>query len=163
MDTWIENYNAPSIDKTQQNYENLSGRIENGETILEFSRKRSTNDEYDLPFTDEQCLHFMYIVKGGSFHGINKKIRKHEQLPIVSAQKICIINNGEEEEVTTPLPPRLFYDVEVKLVGIGKNYRAPSPGSQDFEDISNKITESFTPALKKVLGFHQLRLDQLQK
>lgn len=94
MDTWIENYNAPSIDKTRQNYENLSGRIENGETILEFSRKRSTNDEYDFSFTNEQCLHLMYIVKGGSFNGINKKIRKHEQLPIVSAQKICIINNG---------------------------------------------------------------------
>lgn len=69
----------------------------------------------------------------------------------------------EEEGATTPSPPRLFYDVEVRLVNLGDGYRAPLPGSPDFEDISNTIAGSFSPALAKVPGFHQLKLSELRK
>lgn len=43
MDTWINGYSSPKLDDRQDIY-NASGRIEKGVTILEFSRKRMSND-----------------------------------------------------------------------------------------------------------------------
>lgn len=93
MDTWINGYNSPALDSSQDIY-NFSGRIENGETTLKFSRKRFTKDIRDLSFTDEQCLYLMFPVKGGTFNPVNKKIRKHEFVPIISAQKVCMKSCG---------------------------------------------------------------------
>jgi hypothetical protein len=69
----------------------------------------------------------------------------------------------EDEDATTPSPARLFYDIEVRLVNLGDGYKAPLPGSLDFQDISNTISGSFSPALEKVPGFHQLNLSELRK
>lgn len=65
--------------------------------------------------------------------------------------------------MTTPAPPRLFYDVEVKLVNLGEGFKAPLPGSPDFEDVSNTITENFEPSLVKLPGYYKLRLDEIRK
>jgi hypothetical protein len=32
----------------------------------------------------------MFPVRGGMFHSVNKKIRKHEIIPSVSGDRICI-------------------------------------------------------------------------
>ena len=95
MDTWINGYNSPVLDPSQDIF-NFSGRIENGETTLKFSRKRATKDNRDLDFNDDQCLYLMFPVKGGTFNPVNKKIRKHETVPVVSAQKVCIKSCGIE-------------------------------------------------------------------
>jgi len=44
----------------------------------------------DISFTDDQCFYFMFPVRGGAFNSVNKKIRKHETEPSVSAERICI-------------------------------------------------------------------------
>lgn len=44
MDTWINGYSPPRLDD-RQDISNASGRIEKGVTILEFTRKRMSNDE----------------------------------------------------------------------------------------------------------------------
>lgn len=44
MDTWINGYASPRLDDRQDIY-NASGRIEKGLTILDFRRKRVSNDE----------------------------------------------------------------------------------------------------------------------
>lgn len=93
MDTWISGYSNPLLDSSQDIF-NASGYIKDGETTLRFSRKRSTKDNRDLSFTDEQCLYLMFPVKGGAFNPVNKKIRKHETVPIVSAEKVCIKSCG---------------------------------------------------------------------
>lgn len=98
MDTWISGYNAPLLDPSQDVY-NISGRIENGVTTLEFSRKRVTKDSKDLSFTDDHCLYMMFPVKGGSFNPINKKIRKHDANPVVSSDRICIKSCGLEGNI----------------------------------------------------------------
>lgn len=95
MDTWINGYNPPVLDSSQDIF-NSQGRIENGETTLTFSRKRATKDPRDLSFSDDQCLYLMFPVKGGTFNPVNKKIRKHDLVPIVSAQKLCIKSCGNE-------------------------------------------------------------------
>lgn len=45
MDTWINGYGAPKLDVRQDIIGTPSGRIEYGVTILEFDRKRVSNDE----------------------------------------------------------------------------------------------------------------------
>ena len=43
MDTWINGYSPPKLDERQDIF-NASGKIDNGVTILEFTRKRNTKD-----------------------------------------------------------------------------------------------------------------------
>lgn len=93
MDTWISGYNAPLLDPSQDVY-NMSGRIEDGVTTLKFSRKRVTKDSKDFSFTDDHCLYMMFPVKGGIFNAVNKKIRKHEIIPFLSSERICIKSCG---------------------------------------------------------------------
>lgn len=95
MDTFIRGYNAPLLDSSQDVY-NISGRIENGVTTLKFSRKRETKDNMDLSFADDHCLYMMFPLKGGAFNPINKKIRKHDEIPIVFPERICIKSCGTE-------------------------------------------------------------------
>lgn len=160
----MSGYNAPLLDPSQDIY-NSSGRIENGATTLRFSRKRITKDNRDLSFTDDHCLYMMFPVKGGIFNPVNKKIRKHDSVPVVSAERICIRSCGSEEveEQTTPAPPRLHYDIEVKLVNLGDGFVAPAQGSPDFEVISNTISDSFGPVFEKLPGYYQVRLDELRR
>lgn len=95
MDTWISGYNAPLLDPSQDIY-NTGGSKVDGVTTLKFSRKRITKDNRDLSFTDDHCLYMMYPVKGGIFNAVSKKIRKHDAVPIVSAERICIKSCGLE-------------------------------------------------------------------
>ncbi|XP_078043273.1 DOMON-like domain-containing protein nahoda isoform X2 [Augochlora pura] len=164
MDTWISGYNAPLLDPSQDIY-NTGGSKADGVTTLRFSRKRVTKDNKDLSFTDDHCLYMMYPVKGGVFNAVNKKIRKHDAVPVISSERICIKSCGDEEleDMTTPAPPRLHYNVEVKLVNLGDGFTAPTPGSSDFEVISNTISDSFGPVFENLPGYYQLRLNELQK
>lgn len=93
MDTWITGYTQPLLDSSQ-NIFNMSGRIVDGVTSLSFARKRITDDPRDLSFTDDKCLFMMFPVRGGAFNSVNKKIRKHEVVPTVSTERICIKSCG---------------------------------------------------------------------
>ncbi len=127
MDTWINGYSSPLLDNSQDIY-NASGRINDGVTTLTFSRKRTSSDtkvgtylylfapedsknlsnldifSQDFSFTDDKCLYLIYPVKGGEFHAVNKKIRKHESIPVVSSQRVCIRNcpAGMNSELLLP-------------------------------------------------------------
>lgn len=94
MDTWISGYTQPFLDGSQDIY-NTNGKLQDGVTTLSFTRKRVSNDERDLSFTDDTCLYMMFPVKGGAFNSVNKKIRKHEVIPSISSEKICIKSCGD--------------------------------------------------------------------
>lgn len=98
MDTWISGYTQPLLDASQ-NIFNMSGRIVDGVTTLFFSRKRNTHDPKDLAFTNDHCLYMMFPVRGGAFNSVNKKIRKHEVVPVVSTNRICIRSCGGGEYI----------------------------------------------------------------
>ncbi|XP_066143136.1 uncharacterized protein [Euwallacea fornicatus] len=164
MDTWITGYTQPFLDASQNIY-NTSGRIINGVTTLSFSRKRMTNDPKDLAFTDEQCLFMMFPVRGGAFNSVNKKIRKHEAVPVVSAERICIRSCGNDEVYdyqTTTEVPGLSYTVEVKLIELGENFVAPKPGSVQYHDLSNSISNNIGPVFKGLAGFRRVLVDDLR-
>lgn len=159
MDTWINGYSAPQLDATQNIY-NISGSSVNGVTTLEFVRKRATNDEQDHSFTDEHCLHMMFITKGGAFNAVNKKIRKHEDVPIVTDNRICIktcgLGSDVYNEATTPAPNRLAYAVSMKLINLADGFEAPEKGSQEYEDLSRTIRSALDSVLGSVPGYSKL-------
>lgn len=61
---------------------------------------------------------------------------------------------------TPPPPPKLFYNLKVKLVNLGENFKAPSPGSPDFDNLSNEVGTSFEKVLAKVPGFNKIEVDE---
>ena len=89
MDTYLRSYSAPPLDQVQ-NIHNMSVWRENGVTTLQFNRKRKTGDRSDFQFSDLNCPYFVFPVQGGVFNAINKRLRKHEETPIVSSHKICV-------------------------------------------------------------------------
>lgn len=160
MDTWISGYSAPHLDE-QQDILSMSGSIINGTTTLEFTRKRVTNDPQDHSFTDEHCLFMMFPVKGGAFNAVNKKTRKHEDIPIVTENRICIKSCGLDAvdyvgETTTPAPNRLAYAVSMKLINLADGFQAPQKGSQEYQDLSQTIQNTFNGVLADIPGYYKM-------
>lgn len=167
MDTWINGYASPRLDDSQDIY-NTSGRIKDGVTILDFYRKRETKDTKDLSFTDEQCLYMMFPVNGGSFHTVNKKITKHESIPVVPEQRICIKSCEKyladlAYKPTTPAPNRLIYAFAVKLMNLAQGFEAPVKGTPEFGDLAETLSGSFNGVLQKIEGFNNLEVVNFEK
>ena len=89
MDMWTTGYLQPILEPSQD-ITKTEGKIEDGFTTLKFSRARQTNDNQDVAFTDDKGMYMIFPVKGGSFNSVNKKLRKHEETPIPSAERILI-------------------------------------------------------------------------
>ncbi|GLV40155.1 nahoda [Carabus blaptoides fortunei] len=165
MDTWIKDYNQPLLDGSQDIY-NTSGRIENGVTTLSFTRKRITNDEKDLSFTNSECLFMMFPVHGGNFHSVNKKIRKHSITPIISPERVCIRScTGDDyddsEAMTTPEPPAIGYNLQVRIVNLGENYQIPKKDTPEFKVLADMIRNNFKDVVNKVPGYKDLIIENL--
>ena len=87
---WTTSYLHPVIDSSQD-LKKREGYFEDGITTLKFSRKRDTGDaRNDVAFTGEKGLFFIFPVKGGRYNAASGKIKKHEQTPTASAQRIFI-------------------------------------------------------------------------
>lgn len=159
MDTWITGYAPPKLDN-EQNIENISGVNRDGVTVLEFTRKRVTSDKNDLSFTEDHCLFMMFPVKGGSFNAVNKRVRKHESIPVVTDERVCIKSCGLDlipaNAPTTPAPNRLAYAVQMKLTNLAEGFEAPKKGSQEYDDLSRIISGSLGGVLGNIPGYHKL-------
>lgn len=167
MDTWINGYSPPKLDDNQDIY-NASGSIQNGVTILEFTRKRITDDPQDLSFTDDHCLHLMFPVFGGAYNEVNKKTRKHEQTPVVTESRVCIKSCGKElerlaAEAVTPAPNRLAYAVGVKLMNLAESFESPAKGTPEFDALANQISNSFNGVLNTIPGYYKTDIVNFEK
>lgn len=160
MDTWITGYSAPLLD-AQQDIVRSSGSFNDGVTILDFTRKRSGDGKQDLSFTDEHCLYMMFPVKGGAFNSVNKKTRKHEEIPIVTDNRICIKSCGLDSGVfgdasPTAAPNRLAYAVTMKLVNLADGFNVPSKGTPEYNDLTKSIESTFNGILSEIPGYYKL-------
>lgn len=87
MDVWMEGYEPPLLDPVQD-VANMSGHRRDGRTTLSFARQRYSDDVgYDLDL--DQCLYLVFPTHGGVFNAVSKKIRKHEQRPLISSEPVC--------------------------------------------------------------------------
>lgn len=167
MDTWINGYSAPLLDD-KQNYYNETGTFIDGVTTIEFIRKRETNDKQDHSFTDEHCLYLVFLTKGGAYNAVNKKIRKHEDIPIVTDNRVCIKTCGLNQnlynpEATSPAPSRLAYAVSMKLINLADGFQAPKQGSQEYEDLSRTIRSTLDGVLDSIPGYSKVDEIQFEK
>ena len=89
MDMWTTNYLTPVLESKQDIFD-MSGKLENGVTTISFSRPRDTGDSQDVAFTDTEARYMIFPIKGGRYNGVNKKIRKHDDVPIASSERIFI-------------------------------------------------------------------------
>lgn len=98
---------------------------------------------------------------GGAFNAVNKKIRKHEEVPIFSENRICIKSCGLDSsdyvgEANTPAPNRLAYAVSMKLINLANGFEAPKKGSQEYQDLSQTIQNTFNGVLGDIPGYFKL-------
>ncbi len=60
-------------------------------------------------------MYMIFPVKGGRFNAVNKKLRKHEETPIPSSERIfirpCRTADGKTTFTTTPKPAQITYSV----------------------------------------------------
>lgn len=151
-----------------QNIYNISGRIENGVTTLEFQRKRDTTDRNDLAFTEDKCLYLMFPVVGGRFNAVNKKMSKHEQTPVVTDARICIKSCGRElyENSILPVekvPSQLAYAVSVKLMNLAESFESPQKGTTEFDSLASQIANSMGGVLSHLPGYKQTEVNTFEK
>jgi len=159
MDMWTTNYLNPILD-SRQDITDMSGSLEDGKTTLRFTRNRSTGDKQDVAFTDTEGMYMIFPIKGGRYNGVNKKIRKHEEIPIPSTERIFIKNcrtaDGKPTFTTTPKPPQLLYQANLKFVDTG-NFKLPRQGTQEFTSLQQKISRSLRGTeISKVPGFEDV-------
>lgn len=167
MDTWVIGYSPPKLDDRQDIYD-ASGSIRNGSTILEFTRKRISTDQQDLSFTDDHCLYLMFPILGGEFNAVNKKTRKHEQVPVVTDTRVCIKSCGKELEAAAaaaskPEPNRLVYSVGVKLMNLAESFESPKKGTADFKNLATQISDSFNGVLSTIPGYYKIDVTDITK
>jgi hypothetical protein len=156
MDMWITNYTW-FILEPNQDITDMSGSLEDGVTTLRFTRKRNTGDKQDVAFTDDKGMYMIFPVNGGRYNGVNKKIKKHEQIPIASTERIFIKNcrtaDGKPTFTTTPAPPQLLYRAQMKFVDT-QNFRLPRERTEEFTQLQERISRSLrNTKLSKVPGF----------
>jgi len=156
MDMWTTNYLQPLLEKSQD-ISDMSGDLVDGVTTIRFTRPRNTGDKQDIAFTDREARYMIFPVKGGHYNGVNKKIKKHEEVPIVSSERVfiksCRTADGKPTFTTTPAPARLMYPAKLKFVQL-KNFRLPKQGTKEFFDLQEKISRSLrNTELKRVPGF----------
>uniref|UniRef100_A0AAG5DA54 Microtubule-associated protein tau n=1 Tax=Anopheles atroparvus TaxID=41427 RepID=A0AAG5DA54_ANOAO len=158
MDTWINGYSAPKLDDRQDLY-NASGAIQNGRTVLDFTRKRITGDESDLAFTEDRCLYLMFPIEGGAFNPVNKKLGKHGSVPVVTDTRVCMKSCAKMFEqlqtiAATPAPDRVAYGASIKLTNLASGFQVPDSGTPEYRDLSKSVADTFNGVLKEVSGFH---------
>lgn len=167
-DTWINGFSAPKSDDKQDIY-NTTGRIQNGATILEFTRKRASNDKKDFSFTDDHCLFLMFPVNGGRFNAVNKQLGKHEQTPVVTDSRICIKSCGrellEESSNADPAnhPNQLTYAVSVKLMNLAESFESPKKGTPEFDSLASQISNSMAGVLNSIPGYSETEINGFEK
>ena len=119
---------------------------ENGITHLQFHRFRTTSDpEYDFQFTDDHCAYFHFPVKGGVFNAINKRMRKHEEVPTVSKKRICIRSKDfNKRKKVIEVPPPVRFNVPNKPKIPNRFKARPKLGSNPISSTTASTTTTST-------------------
>jgi len=156
MDMWTTNYLSPILEP-KQDITGMSGTFVDGVTTIKFTRSRDTGDSQDVAFTDTEGMYMIFPVKGGRYNGVNKKIRKHEQIPIASTERVfiksCRTADGKPTFTTTPAPPQLNYQAKLKFVDT-TNFKIPKEGTKEFTELQDRISKGMrNTELRNVPGF----------
>jgi hypothetical protein len=145
---------APQLDSSQ-NIRNESGTYEDGLVTISFIRPVVSTDPKDVSL--DQCRFFLFPIDGGSYNPVSKKIHKHDQTPISSAERVCISRTCKI--VKPKLPDEVKYAFNIKLTGgFADGWKPPAKGTKEFTEFGDRLKRSLETNLKKVEGFSKLQL-----
>ncbi|CAK1589864.1 unnamed protein product [Parnassius mnemosyne] len=159
-DAWLSGYSMPKLD-SRQDLSKQTVSLEDGYTTITFVRKRDTGDTQDLAFTDTQCLYIMFVTQGGGFDPVNKRMSKHQQVPFVTEERVCIKPCGpepvEEEETTEAVVSgEVAYTMLIRITGLADSFKPPAAGSKEFEELSNQVVDVLGRELSRTKGYKGL-------
>lgn len=159
MDTYMTSYNIPPLDASQD-ISNMTGKYSDGVVRLSFLRKVVTNDPKDISL--DECRFFLFPIQGGTYHAVNKRIGKHDEVPVVSAQKVCIPRTCTPVRIKKPTEIRYAFDIKLTS-GFGNNWTPPEKNSEDFNRLGNRIETDLGTSLKNIPGFGRLQLNDIKR
>lgn len=159
MDTYMNSYTIPPLD-ARQDILNMTGKFSDGIVRLSFLRKVDTGDPKDVSL--DECRFFLFPIQGGTYHAVNKRIGKHDETPVVSAQKVCIARQCTPVRIKKPTEIRYIFDIKM-TGGFGSSWRAPAKDTEDFNRLGNRIETDLSNNLKKIPGFSRLQLSDIKK
>jgi hypothetical protein len=166
-DMWTSGYLHPIVDSSQD-LKKREGYIEDGITTLKFSRHRDTGDgRNDVAFTDDNGLFLIFPVKGGSYNAATGKIKKHEQTPTPSSQRVlikaCRNEDGSPTFTTTPRPAQIMYGASLKFVNLGSNFRLPTRGSREYTKLQERVAKALEATdISHVPGFEEVIIEKFK-
>lgn len=138
----------------------MTGKYSDGIVRLSFLRKVVTGDPKDISL--DECRFFLFPILGGTYHAVNKRIGKHDEVPVVSAQKVCIQRTCVPVKIKKPTEIR--YEFDIKLTGgFGSSWSAPKKDTEEFNSLGNRIETDFGTKLKTIPGFGRLHLSDIRK
>jgi len=135
-DRWAPTY-FTTVDSSQDLSE-TSGTYVDGVLTIQFTRPRQTGDDRDVQFTDTECFYFMYAY-GPVFFG---DIRKHEESPVVTGERICIKScpgPTTPTTTTTTTPPPTTVTISRTLRFTSLNYTDDLADETSTEYTSLKV------------------------
>jgi hypothetical protein len=138
----------------------MTGKYRDGIVHWSFIRKVMSTDPNDISL--DECRYFLFPVSGGSYNAVNKKIKKHEDTPLTSSEKICIPRQCRPIKVIKPA--ELRYQFNLKLTGgLGDNWKPPTKGSEDYSELENKVGTALSSQISGVKGFTRLQLADIKR
>ncbi|CAK8683065.1 unnamed protein product [Clavelina lepadiformis] len=130
-DRYATGYSPPGIDNSGD-IESITGSYENGVMTIQFTRSRNTQDSFDIAFSDTECQHMIYAT--GQLNSAGDDIRKHDNTPIVSSNKICIrsCDIKVKKEITLQGDLRLVANFTAEL---------NDPNTQAYKDLAQEMEQ----------------------
>lgn len=138
----------------------MTGKYSDGLVRLSFLRKVITGDEKDISL--DECRFFLFPILGGTYHAVNKRIGKHEEVPVVSAQKVCIPRTCTPVRIKKPQEIRYAFGIKLNG-GFGSSWSAPKKNSEEFNRLGNRLETDLSTKLKEIPGFGRLQLNDIKK
>ncbi|KAJ8314762.1 hypothetical protein KUTeg_006912 [Tegillarca granosa] len=147
IDGWASGRSVPATD-TVQDVQGVRGTIENGITTISFNRRRDTQDQNDIAFSQNECVHLIYA-KGGDYAVETGRFGYHDTTPIVSSGKICI-------PCPTVRPVEKFWVPYVfKLLGLLWQEVYNDANSAEFKKLKSDMESSLKNKFQRVNGFQK--------
>jgi len=138
----------------------MTGKYRDGIVHWSFVRKVMSSDPNDVSL--DECRYFLFPVSGGTYNAVSKKIKKHEDTPLSSAEKICISRTCRPVKIIKPAELRYQFNLKI-TEGLADNWKAPEKGSDAFNELDNKVGSLLSSELKKLDGYNQLRLSDIKR
>lgn len=91
------------------------------------------------------------------------EVRGPSNLKTVLTYFIAFSDDLFDDALTTPEPPSLTYNMELKIVDLGDNFHAPEPGTVQFEELSNIINDNVKPLFKKLPNYKELMVQEIKE